>query len=146
MVKKQVIIMRGIKILFVLVLSLLSGCVTPSSAPKTQAKKGVLDDVLTFRDLQQVDLDKDGIKEIVAIYATGINSSGVKVIKFHNDIGDVIFGRIFNTTDVKFAMNDNVPTLIVERTVQARGCAGSRLKSIYHWDGKAFTPAGNNKE
>jgi len=129
--------MRRIEILFALILFLLSGCVTTSKAPESEVKKGVLDDVLVFRDLEQIDLDKDGVKEIVAIYATGINSTGVKVIKFHNDKGDVIFEHIFNTPSVKFAIKDNIPTLMVEETIQT---TGSKLKSIYHWDGKAFTP------
>ncbi len=142
MVKKQVILMRGIEILFVLILSLLSGCVTSSKAPKPQAKRGVLDDVLVFRDLQQVDLDNDGIKEIVAIYATAVNSSGVKVIKFTNDKGNIIFERILNSPNTKLEIKKGIPVLIVEETTQAIGCSGGRIKSIYRWDGKAFTLTG----
>lgn len=132
------------KILFVLILFLLSGCATPPKAPmpKPQVKKGVLDGVLVFHHLEQIDLDNDGAKEIVAIYTTGINASGVKVIKFHNDTGDVIFERIFATPDVKFAMQGNMPTIITEETAQAAGCTRRVLKSIYRWDGKGFTFVG----
>jgi len=138
--KKQITAGFRIKILFVLILFLLSGCATTSKAPEPQARKGVLDDVLVFRDLEQVDLDNDGKKEIVAIYSTAVNSSGVKVIKFHNDKGDVVFERVFNNTpNVKFVMKDNIPSLVVEETGKIRG---PKLKNIYRWDGKAFTLVG----
>jgi PBP1b-binding outer membrane lipoprotein LpoB len=138
--KKQITPGFRIKILFVLTLFLLSGCVTTSKAPKPQVKKSVLDDVLVFRDLQQVDLDNDGTKDIIAIYSTTLNSSGVKVIKFDKDKGDVVFERVFNNPpNVKFMMEDNIPTLIVEETIQA---TGRKLKSIYRWNGKAFTLVG----
>jgi len=140
MAKIQISGIFGARVLFVLILFFLSGCAT---ATKPQAKKRFLDDVLVFRYLEQVDLDRDGVKEIIAIYATGNNSSGVKVIKFHNDKGDVVFQRIFNTPDVKLLMKKNIPTLIVEESVQvAAGCRGGRIKSVYRWDGKAFTPSG----
>jgi len=134
----------GTEILFVLMLFLLSGCVTPPKLKplKPQARSSALDGVLVFRDLEQVDLDKDGKKEIVAIYTAGANSSGVKVIKFYGDKGDVIFERIFNTPNVKFAIKDNNPCLIVEVTEQATGCTTHRLKGVYRWDGKVFTFAG----
>ena len=135
--KKQITAGFRIKILFVLTLFLLSGCITTSKAPEPQVKKRVLDDVLVFRDLQQVDLDNDGKKEIVAIYATAVNSSGVKVIKFDKDKGDVVFEHVFNSPNVKFVMKGNIPTLIVEEIIPATGC---KLKNIYRWNGKAFTP------
>jgi len=126
------------KILFVSILLLLSGCITPSGAPMPQARRGALDDVLVFRDLQQLDLDNDGIKDIVAIYAVSADSSGVKVIKFDNSKGNVIFERVFDTPNLKFAMKDNAPILITEQKVEIAGCINGRLKSIYRWDGKAF--------
>ncbi len=135
--KRQIRGVFRIKILFVLMLFLLSGCITTPKASEPQAKKRVLDDVLVFRDLQQVDLDNDGKKEIVAIYATVVNSNGVKVIKFDNEKGEVVFERVFNSQNLKFVMNGNIPTLIVEEIIPA---TGSKLKSIYHWNGKAFAP------
>jgi len=137
--KRQITDGFRIKILFVLTLFLLSGCVTTPKASKPEVRKGVLDDVLVFRDLQQVDLDNDGTKDIIAVYSTALNLSGVRVIKFDKDKGDVVFERVFNTPNVKFMMEDNIPTLIVEETIQA---AGRKLKNIYRWDGKAFTLVG----
>jgi len=135
--KKQMTAGFRTTILFVSTLFLLSGCVTTSKAPKPEVRKRVLGDVLVFRDLQQVDLDNDGTKDIIAIYSTTLNSSGVKVIKFDKDKGDVVFERVFNNPpNVKFMMQDNIPNLIVEETIQA---TGRKLKSIYRWDGKAFT-------
>lgn len=126
------------KILFVSVLFLLSACATAPKAPQLQPRKGALDDVSAFRDLQQIDLDNDGIKEIVAIYATPANSSGVKVIKFDKGKGDVLFEHVFTSSpNVKFVIQENTPTLIVEETIPA---AGSKFKSIYRWDGKVFRP------
>ncbi len=141
MVKRQISNMLGLEIPLVLVLFLLSGCATPSNAPKPQAQQGVLDDVVVFRDLQQVDLNNDGTKETVAIYTAGANSSGVKVIKFLNGKGDVIYRQTFNTPNVKFMMKDNLPTLMVEQKSSSTGWAMG-TKSFYRWDGKAFTPAG----
>ena len=142
MAERQIKAVFITKILFVSILFLLSGCVTPSKAPMPQPRRGALEDVLVFRDLQQVDLDNDGIKDIVAIYAMSAYSSGVKVIKFHNGKGDVIFERVFDTPTVKFAMKDNVPVLITEQKVEIAGCMSGRFKSIYRWDGKAFKLAG----
>ncbi len=126
------------RILSVILLLLLSGCVTLSKAPKIETQKKPLDNVLAFRDLRQVDLDNDGIKEIVAIYATNNNLSGVKVIKFHDEKGEVIFERVFDSPDVKFQMKDNIPAIIVEKTNQNLGCTRG-LEDIYRWNGKAFT-------
>jgi len=129
-----------IKILFVLIILFLSGCaVSPKQEPP---RKNVLADVLVFHDLREVDLDKDGVKEIVAIYSTRSNTSGVKVIKFRNGNGEVIFERIFNTLDVKFEMKNNVFSLIVGETAQPAGYAAHGMKSVYRWDGNAFTFAG----
>lgn len=142
MAERQIKAVFITKILFVSILFLLSGCITPSKAPMPQARRRAMDDVLVFRDLQQIDLDNDGIKDIVAIYAVSSDSSGVKVIKFHNSKGDVIFERVFDTPNVKFAMKDNVPILITEQKVEIAGCMSGRLKSIYRWNGKAFELAG----
>jgi len=141
MVKRQISNMLGLEMSFVLILFLLSGCVTSSKAPKTQAQQGVLDDVVVFRDLQQVDLNNDGTKETVAIYTAGPNSSGVKVIKFSNGKGEVIYKQVFNTPNIKFMIKDNLPTLMVEQKSSSSGWAMG-TKSFYHWDGKTFMPAG----
>ncbi|MFH1269492.1 MAG: hypothetical protein ABIH75_00345 [Candidatus Omnitrophota bacterium] len=121
---------------FVLILFFLSACATSSRSPKTGAKSKILHDVVVFRDLKQIDLDNDGTKDIIAIYSTNVNSSGVKVIKFHGDKGDVIFERSFNNPPgVKLVMDQDTPMLIVERTNEA---SGRKIKDIYRWDGKSF--------
>lgn len=128
----------GIKTLFVLILALSSGCAV---TPQQQPVKKALSDVLVFRDLKEVDLDRDGAKEIVAIYTARSNESGVKVIKFYDDKGKVIFERTFDTADIKFEMKNDVPILIVDKTNQTAGCSTARrMISVYRWDGKAFTP------
>lgn len=138
--KKQLTVTNVIKILFI-TLFLLGGCSTTKSktatlgVAKEDVKRKVLDDVLIFLDLQQVDLDKDGKKEVVAIYAASSKSSGVRVIKFSNDKGDVIFERIFNTPNTKFEVRKGIPTIISEEIDYT---SGRRLKNTYHWDGKAF--------
>lgn len=143
--KKQGVVIRAVKILF-LISFLLAGCTTTPKAvspkaaakqetPKQEIKKKFLDDILVFLDLQQVDLDKDGKKEVVAIYAAGSKSSGVRVIKFSKDKGDVIFERIFNTPNTKFEVRKGIPTIISEEIDYT---SGRRLKNTYHWDGKAF--------
>lgn len=130
---------NGLRILFVLVLALASGCVV---TPQEQPAKRVLADVLVFRDLKEVDLDKDGAKEIIAIYATHSSASGVKVIKFRNGKGEVIFERIFDTSDIKFEIKNGVPVLMVNEAGEAAGCDMRGVKSVYRWDGKAFVLSG----
>lgn len=121
----------GIKILF-MILFLLGGCATT----KLPAKKEILADVVVFKDLQQIDLDKDGDKEIVAVYATNSNSTGVRVIKTNKQKGKhIISEQIFNTSYVKFHLKNGTPSIIVRQPEYAAGCG---LKKIYHWDGKAF--------
>lgn len=134
--KKQVTLTARIKVLSV-ALFLLSGCLTTESRMATVSapSKKVLDDVLVFRDLQEIDLDKDGEKEIVAIYVTNTYSSGVAVVKFDNDKGRVIFERTFNTPNIKFEIIKGIPTIILDE--KAEYSTLRRFK--YFWDGEAFT-------
>lgn len=120
---------------FLLLPFLLSACATSPKHPQAH-KKSVLHDVLVFNDLKQIDLDGDGTKDIIAVYSSNSNSTGVKVIKFHNDEGDVIFERSFNNPPgVKLIMEDDNPMLIVEMTNEA---TGRKMKDVYRWNGKAF--------
>lgn len=126
----------GIKILFI-ILFLLGGCATTKpSAMKKSRKKELLAGVVFFKELQQIDLDKDGEKEILAIYAAGADSTGVRVIKSNRKKGEhIIFERVFNTPDVKLKLKAGAPYVIVRGSGQAAGCG---LRKTYHWDGKAF--------
>ena len=123
-------------ILFISILFLSSGCLTPPKQP--EPKKGVLNNVYVFRDLVQVDLDNDGEKEIVAIYTAALDSSGVKVIKFYGDKGKVIFEHVFDTPNVKFVMKGKFPTIIAEYKGEATGCSSGITRHFYRWDGNAF--------
>lgn len=140
-IQNRSILKIEILFIFVLMLSFSFGCKTAPKQPPA-VKKGILDDVLVFRDLQQVDLDNDGIKDVVAIYATADNLTGVKAIISRDGKGEVAFEDVFNTADVKLAMKDNRPALIVEQKNESTGCADGRIKSVYQWDGKAFTLVG----
>lgn len=141
MPKRRTIVASKLKILLVAML-FLSGCATAVNVPKTQPKKGVLDDVLVFKDLQKVDLDNDGQKEMVAIYTTNKSNNlvGVKVVKFQKDRGEIIFERIYNASKIEFTIKDNIPTIIVEHAVQSSGCASGKIRSYYQWNGTAFAP------
>jgi hypothetical protein len=141
--KTTINIIFRLNILSVLILFFLSGCATTTKVSQGWQKrgtKGALDDVLVFNDLQQVDLDKDGQKEIVAIYTTNKprHASGVKVVKFHNDKGEIIFERIYDSSNIEFVMKDNIPIIIVEKTVESAGCTTGKIRSYYQWNGKAF--------
>ncbi|MDD4895035.1 MAG: hypothetical protein PHW54_06980 [Candidatus Omnitrophica bacterium] len=134
--RRQIRIIFRMGVLFISILFLSSGCLTP---PKEHApKKGVLNNVYVFRDLVQVDLDNDGQKEIIAIYTPALNSSGVKVIKFYGDKGEVVFERNFDTPNLKFRMKGRAPTLIAEYKSEATGCSSGITKDFYRWDGNAF--------
>lgn len=107
-------------------------------SPKPRVtKKKVLQDVLVFRDLPQIDLDNDGEKEIVAVYAIDPQSSGVKVIKVSNEDGkNIIFKKAFGTPHIEFEVIDGVPAITVRELNPSGGC---EVKKIYYWDGKAFS-------
>src|SRR3989338_488434 len=79
---------------------ILSGCATTGkTGVSTQGgvkKMAISEDVLVFRDLQQIDLDAYGKKEIVAVYTTSSNSTGVKVIKVNErEKGIIVFEKKF---------------------------------------------------
>jgi len=136
MIEKQVIFIRGIRVLFIIIFLLgLSGGCSTIPPNKEEPKKKITDGVVFFRDLRQIDLDKDGEKEIIAIYAASLNSSGVKVIKFDKGRGNVIFERVFNTPNTGFEMKKGIPIITFEEIDQV---AGSRFNGAYRWDGEAF--------
>ncbi len=164
MAKKQIPILFAMKILFVVLL--LAGCVTAKRkdalpiTPKQKAviKKGIVEkepiakpsqvtppikksitkDVQVFKDLQQIDLDGDGVKEIIAIYSKRINEnlSGVKVIKISNDkVENIIFKKSFITPNIKFELRKGIPAIIVKEKEYLFGLG---LNKIYLWNGKSF--------
>lgn len=154
--KKQIIDIYRITLLF-LMLFFICGCSTakkktmPLTVPQQKevskyksivkermhAKNKLTWDVMAFRDLQQIDLDNDGEKDIVAVYTHSLNCSGVKVIKVNKDKGEVVFRQIFISPNTKIKIKDGVPMIIV-RDVNLFGALG--LRKIYLWNGKTFVP------
>ncbi len=67
----------------------------PPLKPPDQPKPRLTFDVRYFFDIQFADLDEDGIKEIVALYNSGLGLVGIKAIKWHDDTGSVMFSRVF---------------------------------------------------
>jgi hypothetical protein len=162
MVKKQ------IPILYVMAVLLLTGCVTakkkaaPAVTPKKEAvvkesvvvkesiiapaketvqgKNKITKDVQVFKDLQEIDLDGDGVKEIIAIYSISENSGGVKVIKTSNDkIENILFKRTFSTPNIKLELKKGTPFIVVKEKEYLFGLG---LNKIYRWDGKTFVAEG----
>jgi|GEM_PF-3169877 len=109
--------------------------VPPSAAVVSQPQK-VTQDVKVFRALQQIDLDNDGVKEIVAIYDTNNNTCGVKVLKDVNNQARIIFERLFDDPNVKFEVVKGTPRIFF---CQASQNAGPKTARSYSWDGKTFT-------
>ena len=109
---------------------------TTVAAPPVHEKKKLFDDAIRFIDLEEVDLDKDGKKELVAIYVVGPELRGVKVVKFKDKDrkeGAVIFKRIFSGFEVRLEERNGIPTLIAEnRDYQT----GQSTKATYVWDAK----------
>lgn len=106
-------------------------------------KKNVLtNDVKFFYDLQEVDLFQDGRKEIVAVYATGENLSGVKVIEDKKGRGNIIFTRIFTTPNTKFKIINGIPAIVFE---EVNLSTDRRTKRNYLWNGKTFVLAETKK-
>jgi len=89
--------------------------------------------------VEEFDLDKDGQKEIIAKYIMGAHSSGVKVIKFHEDKPVILFDRGSGTPNTEFKIVNNIPTLIFEESdYKPDYNTGKRYEEIYQWDGKKF--------
>lgn len=128
--------------LAVLLLLLLGGCSTTPPLDKADKSKyeyrlkpRIVEGVLAFLDLQQIDLDNDGQKEIVGIYNAGLRLRGVKIIKENSQIDNkVIFSKVFNTNNLSVKVKNGVLTLIIKD----RDSAGCGLTKFYHWDGKEF--------
>lgn len=130
------------KVLFVIII-LLFGCSTVKKKPvsldmaKKEVKKTLLDEVLVFKDLQQVDVDGDGTKEIIGVYSTPtIYTTGVVVVKI-GDVGQkgILYKKIFNTPNVTLKLIRGVPNVIVVDKNYNTGCGFSR---VYRWDGRNF--------
>ncbi len=130
------------KVLFIIII-LLFGCSTVKKKSvsldlvKKEVKKTLLDEVLVFKDLQQIDLDGDNKKEIIGVYSTPtIYTTGVVVIKI-GDVGrlEVLFKRIFNTPNVTLKLVRGLPNIIVADKDYNTGCGFSR---VYCWDGRSF--------
>lgn len=146
--KRKNYIVYRFQILFIAFL-LLCGCSTIRFSGKSDKsdksndkyapnrKFEVREDVLSFIDLKEVDVDKDGEKEIVAIYNAGLNLRGVKVIKVNNQVGrNVIFTKVFNTNNLRLKVRQGLLILMVKDQYPA-GCG---LNKFYIWDGKEFSP------
>lgn len=129
--------------LFVIAL-MLSGCATERKSVVSRKGAGkssaISEDVLVFRDLQQIDLDGDGKKEILAVYTTSSNSSGVKVIKINErEKGIMIFEKKFGLPpETEFKVIKETPAITVKKTDPI---SKKTSKEIYVWAGKAFVPA-----
>lgn len=130
------------KVLFVVII-LLFGCSTAKKKPviqdvaKKEVKKTLLDELLVFKDLQQIDLDSDGIKEIIGVYSTPtIYTTGVVVIKIRGTgQKEILYKKIFNTPNVSLKIVRGLPNIIVVDKDSNTGCGFSR---VYRWDGKNF--------
>jgi hypothetical protein len=109
--------------------------VVPVEAAKPKARNSIRDDVIVFRNLQMLDLEGDGRKEIVAVYTAKAHTSGVKVIKFAGDQADIMYVHIFNSPNTKLAVRKGMPEIVSEEFDPFRGFP---LKKTYVWDGKTF--------
>ena len=148
MKKRQKDLCLGIIIVFLIPL-IFGGCVTTTkktgsvsalkhrNISKHYIKKTNLirNDVKVFRDLQELDLDNDGEKEIIAIYSTYLNLGGVKIIKVNDGKVDVIFKHLSGTPIIKFEVIKSIPTIILEDIDFA---SGHRVRKIYRWRNKSF--------
>jgi hypothetical protein len=105
-------------------------------AIKQPSKKIVMDDVLFYHDLQEIDLNEDEKPEIVAIYTNNLNLGAVKVLKIKDDkIEGVIFQETFNSPEIKFQVKEGMPIIIVKEKSYPFGFKTSK---VYQWNGRAF--------
>jgi len=88
---------------------------------------------------KEFDLDGDGKKEAIVIYARGTHHSGVKVMRFDGDKADIIFNESCSTPNADFKIVKGVPTIMLEDSDYGLDYAtGKRHKRTYRWDGKNF--------
>ncbi len=123
-----------------------SGCAT--SPRKCSAKKSstvhkkvstkecfLTCDVVAFRDFIEADLDKDGVKEIIAVYYANNDSVGVKVIKADESGHRVIFNKYYSCGDVSVTVENGLPVISIKKSK----CIVSYPKTIkYRWKGESF--------
>ena len=106
------------------------------SLPEKKAEEKLSDDVQTFLNLQELDLDNDGASEIIAVYVNSANVNCVKVIKtIAGNKGTVLFKESFPVSDIKLDIKGRLPILTVKKIDSA---TGRKSDKTYHWDGKAF--------
>lgn len=118
---------------------LISGCTTLNKSHQNTIKKIMKKELAWFYKIKPIDLDKDGEKEAVVIYAFGTHHSGVKVIKFSGEKTDILFEDTSATPNIEFKIYKGTPIIIVEESEYAPDYASSRrYKKIYQWDGKTF--------
>jgi len=148
--KKQIAVFFALRILFIALLLLGCAMVKRKTVPPTTAvespkvvpprETSITKDVRVFKDLHEIDLDGDGVEEIIAIYSTDKGLTGVKVIKIGNDkVENIIFKKSFITPDIKFELKKGIPTIIVKEKEYLFGLG---LNKIYVWDGKTFVRKG----
>jgi hypothetical protein len=123
----------------ILIIIFALGCVTTKN--KTVSTKQVFprkltDDVVFFRNLQQVDLDNDGQKDIVALYVNHYNLNAVKIIKPNNKgRGNVVFKQIFSSNDAVMRISNGTPVIIVKERFSIPWFT---QKKAYRWNGEGF--------
>lgn len=110
-------------------------------------------DAVVIYDLQEVDLDRDGIKEIVAVYMIDPYSTGVKVFRAEEGQKEkIIFKEVYKSSEVKFKIEKDSAMLVVRPDVKLRSTGDDTLlvvkdkksacpavkQKLYRWDGSAF--------
>jgi hypothetical protein len=116
-----------------------TGKVTAFKPPEQNVVREIMPDVLVFRDLRQIDLNGDGHKEIIAVYTTKTNLSGVRAIRDNNGKEEIIFEKIFDSPDIKLVVRNGTPVIVCEATDPL----GRRLRRAYCWNGSGFVIAQN---
>lgn len=108
-------------------------------AQKKAIKKIVDEDLGIDPHTTEVDLNKDGQKEVIVIYGRFPHHSNVEVIKFDGDKTNILFEEASNTPNIIFKIIKKIPTLIIEQS-DYTPCyeTGKIHKEIYQWDGKTF--------
>jgi len=102
------------------------------------SQKEVTGDVVIFKDIRQLDIDKDGEKEIITVFAGKARTSGVKVIKPSlGEENSVIYEQLFATPNTQIVIKEGACTIIAEDFDLDKE---SVVKKSYHWNGKTFVP------
>ena len=106
---------------------------------KESIRKIITEEDPTLFNIERIDLDRNGVNEVIFTYVSGAHSSGAKVVRFNGNELQIIFQHGSTTSNTEFEVINNIPMLIFEESDYTPDYnSGKRFKEIYRWNGEIF--------